>query len=103
MECPLCGGNLQPGVAPSHKSRNGYHLIFDQVPAMICEQCKTPLHDLEVVEILGQALDALDEVARKLKTVLPPDGNGAASSASDRSSGANEAAQASIVHSAASP
>jgi YgiT-type zinc finger domain-containing protein len=69
MECPICGGDLQPGVAPHSVNRHGYHLTFDDVPAMICDQCHTPLHNLEVVELIGQALDAVDDIQRKLAAV----------------------------------
>jgi hypothetical protein len=71
MECPTCGGELKLGVAPDHVDRHvpdgtDYHLVFDAVPSLICTQCGEVLRDIEIVELMGQAVQALDAISRKL-------------------------------------
>ena len=39
MECMYCKGKMERTTAPFHVDRNGYHLVFDKVPAFVCRQC----------------------------------------------------------------
>jgi len=50
-------------------NRAGYHLIIDDVPAWVCEQCGEPLFDEETVDAI-QAM--LREVDTRLKRLLVP-------------------------------
>jgi YgiT-type zinc finger domain-containing protein len=68
MECPVCGGQLVEGKAPYEVTRRGYHLILDDVPALVCTQCHTPWFDSEVVGYFDDALDALDLLSDRLNT-----------------------------------
>ena len=53
-------------------NRKGYHLIIDDVPAYICEQCNEPLFPEEAVELVQEMIRNLDSRRRELDTVLVP-------------------------------
>ena len=36
MNCIHCHGQMKRSAAPFHVDRNGYHLVFDTVPAWVC-------------------------------------------------------------------
>ncbi len=60
MQCPHCQGQLKPGKTSYTVNRNGYHLIIDDVPVLICEQCHEPLFTEEAVELVQQLIATLD-------------------------------------------
>ena len=39
MNCIHGWGRTQRSQAPFPGDRNGYHLLFDTVPAWVCDQC----------------------------------------------------------------
>jgi YgiT-type zinc finger domain-containing protein len=41
-------------------TRKGYHLIIDDVPAWVCEQCGEPLFDEETVDAIQEVLRGVD-------------------------------------------
>ncbi|MBN1579903.1 MAG: YgiT-type zinc finger protein [Anaerolineae bacterium] len=47
-------------------SRKGYHLIVDDVPAWVCEQCGEPLFDEETVDVIQDMLRQVDMRMEKL-------------------------------------
>lgn len=61
MECPYCKGYLNPGRAPYTANRHGYHLLLDNIPAWVCQQCGEPVFEEKVVEAIQHLLTALDE------------------------------------------
>lgn len=60
MECMYCKGKMEPGFAPFHIDRNGYHLVFDKVPALICGQCGEVYFDEPQVDSIQKAVLAVD-------------------------------------------
>ena len=60
MECPHCHGILVAGTTSYAINRKGYHLIIDDVPAFICEQCGEPLFTEEAVHLVQQMVRTLD-------------------------------------------
>ena len=61
MKCIQCNGELRRGLTPFHIDRNGYHLILDEMPAWICEQCGEVYFDEPDVNTVQDAIEALDE------------------------------------------
>ena len=69
MECPNCSGLLEAGKASYVVTRNGYHLIIDQVPAFICAQCGEPLFTEDAVRLVQTMIKALDAQREKLDAI----------------------------------
>jgi YgiT-type zinc finger domain-containing protein len=67
MECLNCQGHLKQGTAPFHIDRHGYHLTFEQVAALICEQCGEVYFGEQETQTIQTALQQLDEQTRRLK------------------------------------
>ena len=70
MDCPHCNGRLTIGKTSYTVNRNGYHLIIDDVPAYICEQCNEPLFSEEAVELVQEMIHNLDTRRQALDTIL---------------------------------
>lgn len=65
MECLYCKGTLVRETVSYTANRKGYHLIVDDVPAWVCEQCGEPLFDEATVDAIQQALQGVDEHIEK--------------------------------------
>jgi len=63
MECMYCKGKMKRGTAPFHIDRKGYHLVFDAVPAFICQQCGEVYFDEPQVDSIQTAIKAVDAQA----------------------------------------
>jgi hypothetical protein len=48
--------------------RGGYHLHWDAIPAWVCTQCAEPLFEGREVDLIQNALLALDRESEKLFT-----------------------------------
>jgi YgiT-type zinc finger domain-containing protein len=57
-------------TAPFNIDRNGYHVVFDAVPAWICRQCGEPLFEEREVDVIQGAIRVLDE---RTRTLVPED------------------------------
>jgi len=60
MECFYCKGTLTQKKISYTATRQGYHLIIDDVPAWVCEQCSEPLFDEKTVDIIQDTLRAVE-------------------------------------------
>jgi YgiT-type zinc finger domain-containing protein len=50
-------------------NRHGYHLIIDNVPAWVCEQCGEPMFGEETVNIIQAMLGEVDKQLARLTTL----------------------------------
>lgn len=66
MECTNCQGQLVRSQISYTANRQGYHLIIDEVPAWVCEQCSEPLFDAETVDVLQAMLHEVDKRLARL-------------------------------------
>ncbi len=66
MKCIHCKGLLVRRTAPFGVDRSGYHLHWDAIPAWVCTQCGEPLFEGREVDLIQQALMALDRESEKL-------------------------------------
>lgn len=69
MECLHCHGALKVGQASYTVNRKGYHLIIDDVPAFICEQCAEPLFTEAAVRLVQQMIRTLDTRREELSAI----------------------------------
>jgi YgiT-type zinc finger domain-containing protein len=60
MECLYCNGTLMRKRVSYTATRKGYHLIIDDVPAWVCEQCGEPLFDEKMVDTIQELLRGVD-------------------------------------------
>jgi len=60
MECFYCKGTLVRKRISYAASRKGYHLIIDDVPAWVCEQCGEPLYEEKTVDAIQEVLRGVD-------------------------------------------
>jgi YgiT-type zinc finger domain-containing protein len=66
MECYYCQGNMIWGAVSYTANRKGYHLIIDDMPAWICEQCGEPLFDESTVDAIQKMLRQVDSQLERL-------------------------------------
>jgi len=66
MGCIHCQGKMERGTAPFHIDRKGYHLMFDSIRAWVCIQCGEAYFDEPQVEVIQDAISALDHRALKM-------------------------------------
>ena len=69
MNCLYCQGTLRAGKTSYTVSRNGYHLIIDDVPAFICEQCHEPLFTEKAVQLVQEMIRSLDDHRLELDAI----------------------------------
>jgi len=50
-------------------NRNGYHLIIDDVPAWVCQQCNEALFDEETMEAIQSMLREMDRQREQLTRI----------------------------------
>jgi len=54
------------GSAPIQVDRGDYHLILDHVPEWVCRQCGEPCFEASEVDLIQDAVQALDERTKRL-------------------------------------
>jgi YgiT-type zinc finger domain-containing protein len=70
VECLYCKGTLIRKSISYTATRKGYHLIIDDVPAWVCEQCGEPLYEEETVKAIQQILQGVDARLEEAAPVL---------------------------------
>ncbi len=70
MECLYCKGVLVRKKVSHTATRQGYHLIIDDVPAWVCEQCGEPLFDEGTVDAIQEMLREIGIRVEKLAVLL---------------------------------
>ena len=69
MKCPHCQGDLKPGKTTYSVNRDGYHLILDDIPVLICDQCHEPLFTEEAVQRVQQMIVMLDAQRKEIEQI----------------------------------
>jgi YgiT-type zinc finger domain-containing protein len=67
MECFYCKGQMHKGYAPFSIDRNGYHIVWESVPAWVCSQCGEALFEEDAVNHIQQALHSVDRETATFK------------------------------------
>ena len=66
MNCIYCHRQMKHSNAPFHVDRKGYHLMFDTVPAWVCDQCGEAYFEEREVTAIQSAIKGLDQQAQQL-------------------------------------
>ncbi len=61
MECLPCKGNMVKGKAPFSADRNGYHILWESIPAWVCTQCGEAVFEENEVNHMQKALLKIDQ------------------------------------------
>ncbi len=61
MECLYCKGTLARKKVSYTVTRRGYHMIIDDMPAWVCQQCGEPLFEEKAVDAMQGILSELDQ------------------------------------------
>ena len=56
--CPTCGGTLSPGFTTVCRTDGARTMIFERVPARVCDQCGEALIRAGLVEAIDRIWDA---------------------------------------------
>lgn len=72
MECLYCKGEMVRRRIGYTVTRQGYHLIIDDVPAWVCGQCGEVLFEEETVEAIQSMLQEVDMHRQKLTRSAVP-------------------------------
>ena len=72
MKCFHCQFNLMRKRVSYTVTCKGYHLILDDVPAWVCEQCGEPLFDEETVDTIQAMLYEVDTRLERLQISAVP-------------------------------
>lgn len=66
MECHYCKGIMKVGKTSYTINRKDYHLVIDNVPALICQQCGEPYFDEEEVGMIQSLIKDVDAKSEQL-------------------------------------
>jgi YgiT-type zinc finger domain-containing protein len=66
MKCIHCNGEMVRTMTPFQIDRNNYHLMFDKIPAWVCNQCGEIYFEETEVDLIQEALIALDSKVEKI-------------------------------------
>ncbi len=66
MKCVYCQGEMKRGTTPFHVDRKGCHLMLDEVPAWVCEQCGEPYFEEKEADAIQDLVRSLEQKAEAL-------------------------------------
>ncbi|HEY84270.1 MAG TPA: type II toxin-antitoxin system MqsA family antitoxin [Chloroflexi bacterium] len=69
MKCLYCKGELKRKKVSYTANRNGYHLIIDDVPAWVCQQCGETLFDEATTDAIQSMLREMDRQRKQLTRI----------------------------------
>ncbi len=66
MKCVHCQGVMARGTAPVHVDRRGCHLMLDDVPAWVCQQCGEAYFEEAEVDAIQDMVRSLEQKSAAL-------------------------------------
>ncbi|MFH1561790.1 MAG: type II toxin-antitoxin system MqsA family antitoxin [Nitrospirota bacterium] len=60
MECLYCKGEMDKNKTTYSITRKGYHLLIEDVPSFVCEQCGEPYFGEEEVDAIQDLIQDMD-------------------------------------------
>ena len=66
MKCIHCQGQMKRGTTPFHIYRKGCHLVLDNVPAWVCQQCGETYFEEKEVDAIQDLIMSVEEKAQVL-------------------------------------
>ena len=64
MKCIHCQGQMKRGTTPFHIDRKGCHLVLDNVPAWVCQQCGETYFEEKEVDAIQDLIMSVEEKAQ---------------------------------------
>lgn len=64
MRCLRCQGPVERGSAPVHVERNGYRMVWENVPAWVCGRCELSYFEPHEVETIRNAVRAMQSLSK---------------------------------------
>jgi len=71
MECYYCKGDMVRGKTTYTINRQGYHLLIDEVPAWVCQQCGEVYFEGEEVDAIQDLIKTIDSKIVKAQLTKP--------------------------------
>jgi len=69
MKCIHCKGQMKRGTTPFHIDRKGCHLVLDNVPAWVCQQCGETYFEEKEVDAIQDLIMSVEEKAQVLAMI----------------------------------
>ena len=66
MKCIHCHGEMKRGTTPFHVDRKGCHVLLDNVPAWVCEQCGEAYFEEKEVAAIQDLIRSVEQKADAL-------------------------------------
>ena len=67
MKCIHCQGEMKRQNVPLHIDRKRCHLLLDEVPAWVCEQCGEPYFEEDEVNRIQDLLKLVEQKSEALR------------------------------------
>ena len=61
MKCIHCHGEMNRGMTPLHVDRKGCHVLLDNVPAWVCEQCGEAYFEEKEVDAIQDLIRSVEQ------------------------------------------
>ncbi len=71
MKCYYCSGDMKRGKTTYTASRQGYHLLMDDVPTWICSQCGEVYFEEKEVDVIQDLLKEVGKRTAKVRKGVP--------------------------------
>ena len=66
MKCIHCQGEMRQGRSPLHVDHKGCHLVLDDVPAWICQQCGETYFEEREAKAIQELLKSIEQKSAEL-------------------------------------
>jgi len=66
MKCIHCHGEMKRSTTPFHVDRKGCHVLLDNVPAWVCEQCGEAYFEEKEVDAIQDLVRSVEQKADAL-------------------------------------
>ena len=71
MKCSFCNGEMKPKKTSYTVNRKNYHLVLDDVPALVCQQCGEPYFEEAEVSIIQGLVKEADKHVTQIVRLEP--------------------------------
>lgn len=70
MKCIHCQGEMRKGQTPFHVDRKGCHVLLDNVPAWVCQQCGEAYFEENEVDAIQDLINSVEQKADALAAAV---------------------------------
>ena len=64
--CEYCGGSIVEKQVTLHRQSNGNYIIFEHVPAGVCQECGTRYYAANVLKLIEEGIKGQPSAAREV-------------------------------------